>query len=137
LFFSGAPEPKSVYQFSVETGNWSPALRASKLAIEIGVEIVTDINTDLIYIGGADSARYQKTMDVWNWKTGQNSTLDLPTPEIVFESRKFYSAEWSKWRQSILLWGGQHAMIGVGNGLLSEYIPSTKMWSTVVSVLNV
>lgn len=49
LFFFRIPGSNPVYQFSLETGNWSPHAQTSFVApIEEGIGAVTDPNTDLV-----------------------------------------------------------------------------------------
>ncbi|KAG0377361.1 hypothetical protein BGX24_006250, partial [Mortierella sp. AD032] len=115
LFFFRIPGSSPVYQFSVETGNWSPATAAFTAPNVEGVGAVTDPNSDLIYIAGGYSDPAHTFLDVWNYK-------------VAFADRTYYTSGWCKSRQSIMYWGGYSDT--TRNNFLTELKPPGE-WSTL------
>jgi len=135
LFFFGIPGPYPVYQFSLETGNWSPHTQTSFAAgTEPGIGAVTDPNTDLVYLAGGYTDKDHGLLDVWDWKTGNvtNSALPDPVATGVFADRTFYTSGWCKPRGSVLFFGG-YSRVTRSNSV-SELKPPHS-WSTLVSCL--
>lgn len=60
-----------MYQFSLETGNWSPhAQRSFAVTTEEGIGAVSDPNTDLVYLRGGYIDKDHGLLDVWDWRSG-------------------------------------------------------------------
>ncbi|KAF9214075.1 hypothetical protein BGZ59_004375, partial [Podila verticillata] len=75
LYFFGIPGPNSVYQFNLDTAQWSPANATFLEPTRKGSGTVTDPSTNLVYMAGGYSGT--NLMDIWNPSTGQISNSIL------------------------------------------------------------
>ncbi|KAG0227494.1 hypothetical protein BGW42_002930 [Actinomortierella wolfii] len=128
-FHSGA---KFAYKYSVDTDSWSRSLLRVDHPNFQGVNAVTDPSTGLVYLAAGYSSSNRSNLDVYDFAIDSIRTYELPLANEVFEARTYYTNVYSKARSSILYFGGYSASFQtVGNAVISEYVPSTQVWSTL------
>lgn len=128
LYFFGIPGPNSVYQFNLDTAQWSPANASFLEPTRKGSGTVTDPSTNLVYMAGGYSGT--NLMDIWNPSTGQISNMSLPNPP-AFPYRTYYANVYCQTRQSILYFGGVGSTIVMA--YVTEFRPKQRTFTTLVS----
>ncbi|KAG0221883.1 hypothetical protein BGW41_006433 [Actinomortierella wolfii] len=120
------------YKYSVDTDSWSHSLLRVDHPDYQGVNAVTDPSTGLVYLAAGYSSINWSNLDVYDFAIDSIRTYKLPPANEVFEARSYYANVYSKTRSSILYFGGYSASFQtVENAVISEYVPSTQMWSTL------
>jgi hypothetical protein len=130
-----------IYNVQYNTWRESTALKFESTAYS-GITAVTDPNTGLIYLaGGYEAANmnslYMMFMDVVDPITQTSLTINLPDPQLLFSYRSYYGSVWSKYRSSIIYWGGVNNLSLVpapAQNSVTEFVTDTLKWSTMVSV---
>lgn len=128
LYFFGIPGPNPVYQFNLDTAQWTPAKASFLEPTRKGSGTVTDPSTNLVYMAGGYSGT--DLMDIWNPSTGQISNMRLPSPP-AFPYRSYYANVYCQMRQSILYFGGVSPTIAVAS--VTEFRLKQRTFATLVS----
>ncbi|KAF9978044.1 hypothetical protein BGZ73_003971 [Actinomortierella ambigua] len=120
------------YKYSVDSDTWSPSsLRVSNPDFQ-GINAVTDLSTGLVYVAAGYSSPYRDNMDVFDFAIDDIRSSKLPPSSQAFEARAYYTNVWSRFRKSILYFGGYNASLApVSSAVVTEYVPSTQVWSTL------
>jgi hypothetical protein len=144
LFAFHILDTNSPWQYNVQENKWQESVAKFERAEFIGVGSVTDPRTGLIYLaGGFDEvnkdAPIMKTIDIFDPVSQTIHVDDLPDPTSVFPIRQNYANVWSKYKNSILYWGGNNKN-PLGPGLVensvAELSTDSMTWSTMVNVRN-
>ncbi|KAF9154784.1 Acyl-CoA-binding domain-containing protein 5 [Linnemannia schmuckeri] len=142
LFAFHIPETNSPWQYSVQENKWQESVVKFERAEFIGIGSVTDPRTGLIYLaGGFDevnkNAPTMKTIDIFDPISQTIHVENLPDPTTVFPIRQNYANVWSKYKNSILYWGGNNKNpLGpglVGNSV-TELLTDSMTWSTMATL---
>ncbi|KAG0316651.1 hypothetical protein BG000_004801 [Podila horticola] len=128
LYFFGIPGPNSVYQFNLDTAQWSPANASFLQPTRKGTGTVTDPSTNLVYMAGGYSGT--NLMDIWNPSTGQISNINLPNPP-AFPHRTYYANVYCQTRQSILYFGGVGSLTAAA--YVTEFRPKQGTFTTLTT----
>ncbi|KAF8944129.1 hypothetical protein BGZ47_004613 [Haplosporangium gracile] len=128
LYFFGIPGPNSVYQFNLDTAQWSPANASFLEPTQKGTGTVTDPTTNLVYMAGGYSGA--DLMTIWNPSTGQISNMNLPNPP-AFPYRTFYANVYCQTRQSILYFGGVASTLVMA--YVTEFRPKQGTFTTLTT----
>ncbi|KAG0275863.1 hypothetical protein BGZ97_010206 [Linnemannia gamsii] len=57
------------------------------------------------------NSSYMKFMGVVDPITQTSVTIDLPDPQTYFSYRSYYGSVWSKYKRSIIYWGGVNNLL--------------------------
>ncbi|KAF9537619.1 hypothetical protein EC957_007866 [Mortierella hygrophila] len=128
LYFFGISGPNSVYQFNLDTAQWSPANASFLEPTRKGSGAVTDPSTNLVYMAGGYSGT--NLMNIWNPSTGQISNMSLPNPP-AFPYRAYYANVYCQTRQSILYFGGTSSTIVAA--YVTEFRPKQGTFTTLTT----
>jgi hypothetical protein len=114
LYVFRVDNTNSPWRYFVKNDTWMElsTVTFQDASIE-GISAVTDPKTGLIYLAGGyrkDSldAPAMKYMEIFDPITETLHTVDLPPPEKVFAIRWYAGNVWSRYRNSILYWGGNN-----------------------------
>ncbi|KAF9181110.1 hypothetical protein BGZ51_005663 [Haplosporangium sp. Z 767] len=134
----GSPAlPAFFSQFDISAGSWSnlTSVKSPYPHLE-GHAAVSDPNTGLVYlIGGSGDNNAYNLLTVYDPKS---RSMVSHQPATAANSITDATAVWSSVRNTILTFGGTRAPPAAvkgmgGDGVLSEYDPSTKEWKTMAT----
>ncbi|KAG0263753.1 hypothetical protein BGZ95_003725 [Linnemannia exigua] len=133
VFHLNAPINSSRYD--VDTGVWSTSNAVLPGSDFQGVGAITDSNTGLVYMAAGYSTRQRNSLDVYNFATDSVSQTAMPGSAEALVARSYYGNVWSKYRKSILFFGGYSAAIQpiVQGNVVTELVTSTQKWSTLLT----
>ncbi|KAF9340779.1 hypothetical protein BGZ91_000263 [Linnemannia elongata] len=100
-----------------------------------GVGAVTDPNTGLVYMTAGYTSRSRDSLDIYNFAADSATKANMPGPDKVLLARAYYGNVWSKYRKSILYFGGYNAQVQpiVGGNVVTELVTATQTWSTLTT----
>jgi hypothetical protein len=140
LYAFNIPGTNSPWQYNVKNDSWQVSTASFDDAKFKGFQAVTDPRSGYIYIAGGYHhhnfyAPYMKTLDILDPVTQTIHSVDLPAPEQAFPVRWYYGAVWSKYRNSILFWGGKNengsAPLSPARNVVTELFPDFLDWHTM------
>ncbi|KAF9901918.1 hypothetical protein EC991_005566 [Linnemannia zychae] len=125
--------PTNSSRYDVDTGVWSTSNAILPGSDFQGVGAVTDTNTGLVYMAAGYSTRRRDSLDVYNFGPDYVTQSAMPGAADALAARAYYGNVWSKYRNSILYFGGYNATnqpIVQGN-IVTELVTSSLKWSTL------
>ncbi|KAF9900749.1 hypothetical protein EC991_006922 [Linnemannia zychae] len=132
LFFFRIPGSSPVYQFSIETGNWSPANAAFTVPNIEGLGPVTDPNTDLIYIAAGQI--FILDIPSSTWTTGPAGAIPRAYMACTFAGDQFIA--WGGVQTTSLITDGEVVIFDVPTSTwVKKYTPPASYQSLVVAAI--
>jgi hypothetical protein len=133
----------SPMQYNVQSNSWQKSVVRFQNAGTAGVGAVTDPRTGLIYLMGGyenkdPTSPWQQVLDIFDPVSQTIRVVHLPNRDIF--SVPWYSGNvWSKYKNSILYWGGLNGTTyhtGAVTSRITELFPDSMTWSTLVSCVH-
>ncbi|KAF9899725.1 hypothetical protein EC991_008417 [Linnemannia zychae] len=131
----------SPLQYNVQNNNWQQSPVKFENAALDGISAVTDPESGLIYLAGGYveanyGAPFLKFLSIYDPIYQCIKTDRLPEPTEAFPIRRYYGNVWSKYRKSIVYWGGANQSVldpGVVQNGVTEFSPDANAWSTMTT----
>ncbi|KAF8943218.1 hypothetical protein BGZ47_005684 [Haplosporangium gracile] len=127
--------PINASRYDVNTGVWTPSSAALPGSDFQGIGAVTDTNTGFVYMAAGYATRMRDSLDVYNFAADSVTKTAMPGPDKFLPARAYYSNVWSKYRKSILYFGGYNITNQpiVGGNVVTELVTATQNWNTLTT----
>ncbi|KAF9117860.1 hypothetical protein BGW39_001719 [Mortierella sp. 14UC] len=112
LFAFHIPESNAPLQYDIASNRWNKSKALFQNANNYALGAVTDPRTGLIYIAGGFhdvnwNASATTYMDIFDPVSQTIHPVVMPPPDKALPARLSYGNIWSKYKNSILYWGGE------------------------------
>lgn len=116
-------------KYHIASNSWEQSAVKVQNPTKQGIQAVEDEASGLVYLAGGfqgdDSQMYVYNVDY-------DSISMFPMPSNYMEDREDYAAVYLKSRKSIMYFGGSAGNGQASADLVTEFIPSTGSWTTLV-----
>lgn len=121
-------------RYDINTNVWTPSSAVLPGSDFQGVGAVTDTNTGLVYMAAGYTTRLRDSLDVYNFATDTATKTYMPGSDTTLPARAYYGNVWSKYRKSILYFGGYNSLSQriVGGNIVTELVTATLTWNILV-----
>ncbi|KAF9544242.1 hypothetical protein EC957_012288 [Mortierella hygrophila] len=122
-------------RYDINTNAWTPSSADLPGSDFQGIGAVTDTNTGVVYMTAGYTTRLRDSLDVYNFAADSATKKYMPGPDIVLPARAYYGNVWSKYRNSILYFGGYNILSQaiVGGNIVTELVTATQTWNTLTT----
>jgi hypothetical protein len=145
LFAFHIPETNAPLQYDVVNDKWSKSTALFQNANNYALGAVTDPRTGLIYIAGGFhdvnwNASATTYMDIFDPVSQTILPVVMPEPDKALPARLSYGNVWSKYKESILYWGGEGTNgtgphpLKLSQNAVAQLATDSMTWSNLVSI---
>ncbi|KAG0050476.1 Multiple epidermal growth factor-like domains protein 8 [Gryganskiella cystojenkinii] len=127
---SSSSSPLS-YRYNIYGNNWDQSNVKVQYPSKEGITAIEDPTSGLVYMAGGYQSD-DSQMYVYNIATDMMTMF--PMPNNYMADRSFYEGVYVKNRRSILYFGGVPNNGQSSQNLISEFVPSSGMWSTFTAI---
>ncbi|KAF9932204.1 acyl-CoA-binding domain-containing protein 4 [Linnemannia zychae] len=127
------PAPINASRYDVDTGVWTPSRAQLPGSNFQGVGAITDTNTGLVYTTAGYVTENRDALGVYNFNSDVATQAAMPSSAVTLQARAYYGNVWSKYRKSILYFGGytSDTRAIIGGSLVTELVTSSLKWNTL------